>query len=76
MVRPVVTVAVAVPETPFRVAVIVTEPPVPTSSAFPAPVPLGIILTMQLSELIHVTDLVTSFVVLSEYAAKAVNGCV
>jgi hypothetical protein len=76
MVIPVGTVAVAVPVTPLRLAVIVTAPPVPTAVAFPALLPVPITATAQGFELVHVADLVTSFVVLSEYAARAVKGCV
>ncbi len=66
MVIPVGTVAVAVPVTPPKLAVMVTEPPVPTAVAFPALVPDMIRATAQGFELVHVADLVTSFVVLSE----------
>lgn len=76
MVIPVGTVAVAVPVTPLRLAVIVTAPPVPTTVAFPALVPLVTIATAHGLEVFQVADLVTSLVVLSEYAAKAVKGTV
>jgi len=76
MVIPVGTVAVAVPLTPPRLAVIVTAPPVPTAVAFPALLPDTIRATAQGLEVLQVADLVTSFVVLSEYAAKAVKGTV
>ena len=76
MVMPVGTVAVAVPVTPLKLAVIVTAPPVPTAVAFPALLPDVIRATAQGLEVVHVADLVTSLVVLSEYAARAVKGCV
>jgi hypothetical protein len=76
MVMPVGTVAVAVPVTPLRLAVMVTAPPVPTAVAFPALLPDVIIATAHGFDVVQVADLVTSFVVLSEYAAKAVKGCV
>jgi hypothetical protein len=76
MVMPVGTVAVAVPVTPLKLAVIVTAPPVPTAVAFPALLPDVIRATAQGFDVVHVADLVTSLVVLSEYAARAVKGCV
>ena len=76
IVNPVGTVAVAVPVTPLKLAVIVTTPPVPTAVALPALLPVVIRATAQGLEVVQVADLVTSFVVLSEYAARAVKGCV
>jgi hypothetical protein len=74
MVMPVGTVAVAGPVTPAKAAVIVTAPPVPTAVACPALVPVEITGTAQVFELVHVAEVVTSFVVLFEYAASAVKG--
>ncbi len=54
----------------------VTEPPVPTVVALPAPLPELMIATMQGFELDQVALAVTFFVVLSEYAACAVKLCV
>jgi hypothetical protein len=76
MVMPVGTVAVAVPVTPLRLAVMVTAPPVPTAVAFPALLPDMIMATAHGFDVLQVADCVTSFVVLSEYAARAVKGCV
>jgi hypothetical protein len=76
MVMPVGTVAVAVPVTPPKLAVMVTEPPAPTAVAFPALVPEVIRATAQGFEVLQIADFVTSFVVLSEYAASAVKGVV
>ena len=76
IVIPVGTVAVAVPVTPPKLAVMVTEPPVPTAVTFPALVPEVIKATAHGFEVLQFADFVTSLVVLSEYAAKAVKGVV
>jgi hypothetical protein len=76
IVRPEVTLAVAVPITPLKLAVIVAEPPVPTSVALPAFAPEAIMATAQELEVVHVAEAVTFLLVLSEKAACAVKGCV
>jgi hypothetical protein len=63
MVRPVATVAVAVPLTPLKFAVIVTAPPLPTAVAFPALIPDAITATAQAFELPQVAVVVTFLLV-------------
>ena len=68
IVIPVGAVTVAVPDTPLKVAVIVTAPPVPTYVTFPAALPPVVTLTAQEFELCQKAEVVTSLLPLSKLA--------